>query len=423
MDAIAAVRDATTRRLTAAGGITTMEEVESLDAMGVDAVVGMAIYTGRMSLPEPGSSSRNRVRFCADAATAQRSCLCCSSFSSLAFGRCRPAHGRPGLFSEQNARAHVGMLAGTIGSRPVGTPANARAREYIVDQLRQFGFEVRVQETDAPAAVDRADRARRQHHRRPARAAHRSRSASSRTTTRCPPEPGRGRRCARRGGVARGGAGARGARRIATWTLMVLVTDGEESGLMGAAALVTDRDVTSRLQAYINLESIGSAGTADAVRDRAGQRLAGVAVGARAAPHPRGGSFAHRDLPAPAERHRLLDPEAPGHSRPEFRRRRRQLRVSHRARHAGTPVAGDRCGTTGEKVVAIVDGARQRRHHAAIDGGPRRSSTSPGRSAVSLRSDGRPAGIAAAALVARRRRVGAGHRRRRCGSKACCAGC
>ena len=31
-----------------------MEEVEYLDSIGVDAVVGMAIYTGRMSLPQPG---------------------------------------------------------------------------------------------------------------------------------------------------------------------------------------------------------------------------------------------------------------------------------------------------------------------------------------------------------------------------------
>ncbi len=53
MRAIEAVRNATTRRLTAAGGITTMDEVEFLDAIGVDAVVGMAIYTGRMSLPQP----------------------------------------------------------------------------------------------------------------------------------------------------------------------------------------------------------------------------------------------------------------------------------------------------------------------------------------------------------------------------------
>ena len=53
------------------------------------------------------------------------------------------------LFTVRNARAHVDMLAGSIGSRPSGTDANARARAYIVDQLRVFGYQVRVQETDA----------------------------------------------------------------------------------------------------------------------------------------------------------------------------------------------------------------------------------------------------------------------------------
>ena len=47
--AIRAVRDATTRRVTAAGGITTQQEIDALDAIGVDAVVGMAIYTGALS--------------------------------------------------------------------------------------------------------------------------------------------------------------------------------------------------------------------------------------------------------------------------------------------------------------------------------------------------------------------------------------
>jgi phosphoribosylformimino-5-aminoimidazole carboxamide ribotide isomerase len=50
MDAILAVRRATTRRLTAAGGITTREEIDRLHADGIDAVVGMAIYTGQLSL-------------------------------------------------------------------------------------------------------------------------------------------------------------------------------------------------------------------------------------------------------------------------------------------------------------------------------------------------------------------------------------
>jgi phosphoribosylformimino-5-aminoimidazole carboxamide ribotide isomerase len=51
MQAIERVRRATSRDVIAAGGITTMEEVDQLAAMGVDAVVGMAIYTGRMVLP------------------------------------------------------------------------------------------------------------------------------------------------------------------------------------------------------------------------------------------------------------------------------------------------------------------------------------------------------------------------------------
>jgi phosphoribosylformimino-5-aminoimidazole carboxamide ribotide isomerase len=49
--AILAVRRATTRRVTAAGGITTREEIDELDRAGVDAVVGMAIYTGRLRVP------------------------------------------------------------------------------------------------------------------------------------------------------------------------------------------------------------------------------------------------------------------------------------------------------------------------------------------------------------------------------------
>jgi len=54
MDAILAVGRATSRRLTAAGGITTREEIDRLDAAGIDAVVGMAIYTGRLDVAAPG---------------------------------------------------------------------------------------------------------------------------------------------------------------------------------------------------------------------------------------------------------------------------------------------------------------------------------------------------------------------------------
>jgi phosphoribosylformimino-5-aminoimidazole carboxamide ribonucleotide (ProFAR) isomerase len=46
------LRMATTLELTAAGGITTLEEVRALLDMNVNAAVGMAIYTGRLSLDD-----------------------------------------------------------------------------------------------------------------------------------------------------------------------------------------------------------------------------------------------------------------------------------------------------------------------------------------------------------------------------------
>ena len=58
MGAIMAVRRATDRRITAAGGITEQAEIDTLEAAGIDAVVGMAIYTGRLPLPEPPPNAR-----------------------------------------------------------------------------------------------------------------------------------------------------------------------------------------------------------------------------------------------------------------------------------------------------------------------------------------------------------------------------
>jgi len=46
------LRAATPLELTAAGGITTLEEVRALEAMNVHAALGMAIYTGRLNLAE-----------------------------------------------------------------------------------------------------------------------------------------------------------------------------------------------------------------------------------------------------------------------------------------------------------------------------------------------------------------------------------
>ena len=50
LDTVRQLRESTRRQLIVAGGITTSEEVAQMDAMKVDAVVGMAIYTGKMRL-------------------------------------------------------------------------------------------------------------------------------------------------------------------------------------------------------------------------------------------------------------------------------------------------------------------------------------------------------------------------------------
>jgi phosphoribosylformimino-5-aminoimidazole carboxamide ribotide isomerase len=48
METVRAIRQATSRSLVVAGGITTQEEIDSLEALGMDAVVGMALYSNRI---------------------------------------------------------------------------------------------------------------------------------------------------------------------------------------------------------------------------------------------------------------------------------------------------------------------------------------------------------------------------------------
>ena len=48
MDVAAILRACTARQLIVAGGIKERAEVDALDAMGVDAVAGMAVYSGAM---------------------------------------------------------------------------------------------------------------------------------------------------------------------------------------------------------------------------------------------------------------------------------------------------------------------------------------------------------------------------------------
>jgi phosphoribosylformimino-5-aminoimidazole carboxamide ribotide isomerase len=46
------LREATRHELTAAGGITTLDDIKALTVMDIHCAIGMAIYTGRLSLDE-----------------------------------------------------------------------------------------------------------------------------------------------------------------------------------------------------------------------------------------------------------------------------------------------------------------------------------------------------------------------------------
>lgn len=52
LEPVLELRKATSNHLIAAGGISSHEEIERLHQMGVDAVVGMALYLGKLTLPD-----------------------------------------------------------------------------------------------------------------------------------------------------------------------------------------------------------------------------------------------------------------------------------------------------------------------------------------------------------------------------------
>ena len=56
------LRKATQHEITAAGGITTMDDIRALTALGIHCAVGMAIYTGRLSLEELAIFKAQRLR-------------------------------------------------------------------------------------------------------------------------------------------------------------------------------------------------------------------------------------------------------------------------------------------------------------------------------------------------------------------------
>jgi phosphoribosylformimino-5-aminoimidazole carboxamide ribotide isomerase len=61
MPAVQSVKTATSRRLMVAGGVSTLEEVQQLDALVIDAIVGMAIYTGQIDVEAACKTARSKT--------------------------------------------------------------------------------------------------------------------------------------------------------------------------------------------------------------------------------------------------------------------------------------------------------------------------------------------------------------------------
>ena len=195
---------------------------------------------------------------------------------------------RPSEFSTDNARAHLVHLAGAIGSRPAGTAANTRARGYLADALTRAGFAVRIQTADAVNARF---------------------GVSGRVHNIIAVKNGARREAiglvAHYDSVAEGpGAGDDGigsavcveagrvlaAARDPQWTIMVLLTDAEEDGLLGASAVVEDPEVRERLKVVINVEAMGVDAPVRLFETGPGNGWL-ARVWAAAAPRPRGASF------------------------------------------------------------------------------------------------------------------------------------
>ena len=263
---------------------------------------------------------------------------------------------REGRFNVQNARSHVERLAGAIGARPAGSAANEKARAYLIETLQLYGFDVRVQEADAAwpeAGVN-------------ARVANivavrpgQERQAIGLVAhyDSVPYGPGAGDD-AFGTAVALEAARVLAARSSPRYTLMVLLTDAEEHGLMGARALVEDPEVRARLRTFINIEAIGAAGPL--VLFESGPGTSPALRAWTYASHPRGGSYMQSVYDAlPNDTDFTLLRELPGVSGINLAAVGDGY-AYHTDRDRADRVTTDLLARAGETVLEVVEGIEER---------------------------------------------------------------
>jgi hypothetical protein len=169
----------------------------------------------------------------------------------------KPASAPPGEFSAGRARAVLGQLVGDGRPHPVGSPADAAVRERIVANLRASGYDPKVE----PGFACRGDAC----------------AAVENVVAELPgSEPGQAvvlmahyDSVAAGPGVADDLAGVAAALEVARIlksgppprnSILFLLDEGEEAGLLVAEAFVASSPEARRVRAVVNLEARGTSG-------------------------------------------------------------------------------------------------------------------------------------------------------------------
>ena len=195
-------------------------------------------------------------------------------------------------FSAARAQLHVEQIARE--PHPIGTAANRRVRDYLVEQLTALGADVRVESTVGITHYDRQILAGTAEN----VVATVKGSANSRAVMlsshydSVPESPG----------AADAGSGVASILEVLRAVkagaplqndLLILITDGEEEGLTGAAGFVRDHpDIAQRVGVVLNFEARGSSGPVLMFETSEGNGWL-MREFARAAPYPMGSSLAY----------------------------------------------------------------------------------------------------------------------------------
>ena len=162
-------------------------------------------------------------------------------------------------FSSERAMEHVRAIA--VEWHPVGTPAHERAREYVVSSLRSLGLEPEVQ--TATALLQRGTRVRAATVRNVVARIPGTRSAGavalvshydSEVLT-----PGAADAASGVAAILEATRALRAGPPLAN-DVIILVTDAEESGLLGAEAFVAEHPWARDIALVLNFDDRGSAG-------------------------------------------------------------------------------------------------------------------------------------------------------------------